>query len=181
MLSKEVGEFCVKLAKDSINNYLKERKVLGLPKGVPRELLDKKAGVFVTLYDVSEEKKELRGCIGTFLPAQDNIAEEIIHNAISAAFSDPRFLPLSSVELPKIKIEVSILSTPEKIKSKDKLDPKKYGVIISTSDGRRGLLLPGIEGVDTVDQQLMIVSQKGGIDIKADQIQLERFTVDKYE
>ncbi len=143
------------------------------PKILPLELFQKKAGVFVTLHTLDGD---LRGCIGTFLPTTENLAHEIAQNAISAALEDPRFAPVSSEELNDITVSVDVLSTPEEVKNEKALDPKKYGIIVE-SGWRRGLLLPDLEEVDTVEDQIRIAMIKAGIK-KYDKIY--RFTVERY-
>ena len=120
----------------------------------------------------------LRGCIGTILPTRPDLAREIIGNAISASTRDPRFPPMKAHELPTAVISVDLLGTPRPIRSLDELDPKKYGVIV-TRNGRRGLLLPDLEGVDTVERQLSIAAGKGGI-TTLEGAEIARFTVDRY-
>ncbi|UCH45454.1 MAG: AmmeMemoRadiSam system protein A [Nitrospiraceae bacterium] len=163
----------VKLAKDTVEEFTKTGKTPEPPVDPVPEMKEK-AGVFVSL----KIKGDLRGCIGTFSPAQENIAQEIIQNAISAASQDPRFSPVEVSELEEIEYSVDILSTPEKLASKKELDPKKYGVIVKSSD-RKGLLLPDLEGVDTVDDQISIASMKAGI-YMGDEIELYRFEVKRY-
>ena len=104
------------------------------------------------------------------------MAQEIANNAISASTRDPRFDPITVDELPMLEINVDVLGDAEDIDSKDQLDVKKYGVIVSTRDGRRGLLLPDLEGVDTVDYQVAIAMQKGGIK-PGEKYYLQRFEV----
>jgi AmmeMemoRadiSam system protein A len=164
----------VKLARQSIEHYLHHHTLMTVPKELPEDLTDK-AGVFVSL----KKKGELRGCIGTFLPMQLTEASEIIHNAVSAAVRDPRFYPVTADELKDITISVDVLGTPEAISSPSELDPKKYGVIVM-SHANTGLLLPDLEGVDTVDQQISIAKQKAGIppQVRPD---LYRFTVTRYK
>ena len=117
----------------------------------------------------------LRGCIGTIVPTCKNIAEEIVQNAVSAASRDPRFSEVAEDELSSLVYSVDVLSPPEKISSKDELDVKRYGVIV-TKGARRGLLLPNLETVNTVDEQIEIACKKGGIDRRED-VELERFEV----
>ena len=171
----------VKLAKRSIETYFKTGKVMDVPDDLPKEMHQRKAGVFVTLWKRENGQKQLRGCIGTYLPTKPNIAQEIIENSLSAALKDPRFSPLAKDELNTVSIEISILNPPQRIKLLDELDPKKYGIIVSTSDGRKGLLLPDIENVDTKEKQISIVAQKGGIDPARDELIIYKFTVEKYE
>ena len=82
-------------------------------------------------------------------------------NAISTAVRDPRFEPVRASELKDLDYTVDVLTHPEPVASKEELDPKKYGVIVECGY-RRGLLLPDLEGVDTVDHQIDICRQKGG-------------------
>ena len=165
----------IKLAYKTINKYIKDKEVLKVPNDINKELLDNQKGVFVTL----NKFDQLRGCIGTFLPTRDNIAEEIISNSISSATSDYRFNKVTEDELPYLDISVYLLNEPEQIDDQNELDPKKYGVIVS-SGYKRGLLLPDLDGIDTIEEQLRIAKNKGNI-TDSDEIQLERFTVTKYE
>ena len=178
------------LAKQSIENYIRTGAIIELPEGLPKEFYNRKAGVFVTI----KKDNELRGCIGTFLPTQENIGEEIVSNAISAATQDHRFSLIAQDELSKLDYEVSILSEPEQIEitenpanfSEEKfreagLNPKEYGVIVKTNDGRSGLLLPDLDGVDSIEKQISIACQKAGINYGMDEIILYRFTVEKHK
>ncbi len=150
-------------------------RVDDLPDGrtLSPELLEQRAGCFVSL----KIDGELRGCIGTIAPTQASLAEEICQNAVSAGRSDPRFHPVEVDELAELVYDVDVLGKPEPVASEAELDPKRYGVIVSTADGRRGLLLPDLDGVDTVDEQVRIAAQKGGIDLVGDDYRLERFEV----
>lgn len=131
-------------------------------------------GVFVTL---RQRNGKLRGCIGTIAPACENIVEETWRNARLAAFNDKRFSPVTLQELPQLRFEVSVLHEPEEISSVAELDPRHYGVIVSTADGRRGLLLPNLEGLDTVESQLQLARRKGAIDPE-ESVDISRFEVD---
>lgn len=163
----------VKLARQSLEHYLTRGGYLEEPAGPAGELRGQ-AGVFVSL----KKRGQLRGCIGTFGPTQPTIAAEIVHNAVSAGTQDPRFPPVTADELPLIDISVDILSAPERVDSLDDLDSKKYGVIVRR--GRRsGLLLPDLEGVDTVAEQVGIAMQKAGIRPE-EEIELYRFSVTRY-
>ena len=197
-----------KLAKGAVENFIKEGKIISPPSDLPNECLERKAGTFVTIEKLNREtdakqiretdaKKELRGCIGTYLPTKENIAEEIIHNAIAAATEDYRFGPVSKKELPYLSYTVYILSEPQQIQDLKELDPKKFGIIVKSqgfTEGRdvifdtapqsyqkTGLLLPGLEGVDTAEQQIWITCQKAGIDPSKEQIIIYKFTVEKYQ
>lgn len=164
----------VKLAKDTVEQYVLEGNTLKPPDDAGNEMTDK-AGVFVSI----KKKGELRGCIGTFQPVTENVAFEIIQNAISAATQDPRFPPVNSSELEHLEYSVDVLTEPEKVTSKKDLDPKKYGVIVKSGD-RKGLLLPDLEGVDTIDEQVSIATMKAGIYLGED-IELYRFEVKRYK
>ena len=128
------------------------------------------AGAFVSLH----AHGQLRGCIGTTGPTMESVAWEIVQNAVSACARDPRFPPATVSELDSLEYSVDVLGQPEPIVSPDQLDVKKYGVIISCG-GRRGLLLPDLEGVDTVEQQIDIARQKGGISFR------EKYTLERFE
>jgi len=164
----------VALARKSIAYYLQNRKKLPLPDDLPPELIEQQAGVFVSL----KKGERLRGCIGTFLPNKDNIALEIIENAISSAIHDPRFSPVTLDEVGSLSISVDLLSVPEEIKNNSQLNPKKYGVIVSCGY-KKGLLLPDLEGVDTIEQQIDIARQKAGIYADED-FKIERFEIKRY-
>ncbi len=160
----------VRLARETIEAYISEKKILKVPDDISDDLKSRRAGAFVSIH----KHGYLRGCIGTIAPTKNNIAEEIIGNAISAATTDPRFDPITADELPWLDINVDILGEPEDIDSADQLDVKKYGVIVS-SGYKRGLLLPDLDGVDTVKQQISIAMQKGGIR------EHERYTLQRFE
>lgn len=164
----------VKLARETIENYIKQGKIITPPLGLPEEMINQKAGVFVSL----KKFGDLRGCIGTFMPTQGNIAQEIIKNAISAAVDDPRFSPVNLSELEDLSISVDVLSAPEEVKDISQLDPKKYGVIVS-SGYKKGLLLPDLEGVDTVEYQIDIAKRKAGI-YPGEKVKLYRFEVKRF-
>lgn len=172
---QEQGDPLVGLAREAIEAYVRERAVLR-PAPLP-ELEPRRAGVFVSLH---LPDGSLRGCIGTTEPHLDSIEEEIVANAISAATRDPRFYPLTAEELPGLDISVDVLGTPEEVSGPEDLDPKQYGIIVRMMDGRRALLLPDLEGVDNVEQQLRITCRKGGIDPANDQYRLYRFRVDRH-
>ena len=163
----------VSLARKTVETYVKEGKT---PK--PEELtpeMKEKAGVFVSIHKLGG----LRGCIGTFDPQCENVAEEIINNAISSATRDPRFPPIAPDELKDLSYSVDVLTKPEPIPGKDQLDPRKYGVIVECGF-RRGLLLPDLGGVDSVDHQIDVCRQKAGI-APDEAIKLYRFEVRRYK
>ena len=161
----------VQLARNTIEEHVKNGRVMDVPNGLPKEIYTDKAGVFVSI----KKEGRLRGCIGTIQAVQGSIAEEIIHNAVSASSKDPRFSPIRPEELDKLTISVDVLGTMEKIDSPKQLDVKRYGVVV-TKGYRRGLLLPNLEGVDTVADQISIAKQKAGI-AEEEEAELERFEV----
>jgi AmmeMemoRadiSam system protein A len=164
----------VQLAKQTIEKYVREGKTIKPPSDLSPEMRGR-AGTFVSIHD---KKGNLRGCIGTIEPARSNIAEEVINNAISAASQDPRFPPVKPRELDDLDIKVDVLTEPEPISGLEELDPKRYGVIVK-SGWRRGLLLPDLEGVDTVKYQVEIACRKAGIGLNEPK-QLYRFEVKRY-
>lgn len=165
----------VKLARFSLESYINSGVHAKLPNDLPTEMLISKAGVFVSL----KKFGTLRGCIGTIAPETDCIAQEILHNAVSAGAEDPRFMPVTKEELPDIVYSVDVLAKPEPIKDAKQLDAKRYGVIVN-SKGRRGLLLPNLEGVDTPQQQIDIAMKKAGI-VRNEAYTLERFEVVRHK
>ena len=161
----------VKLARLSLETYVRTGKQLDtLPDGLPGEMTGRAAGAFVSLHTHGQ----LRGCIGTTGPTTASVAWEIVQNAVSACSMDPRFAPVRADELDSLEYSVDVLGVPEPIDSPAQLDVKRYGVIVSCG-GRRGLLLPDLEDVDTVEQQIDIARQKGGISAR------ERYTLERFE
>lgn len=174
----------VNLAKKSIEEYVKNGKRLEILRDLPAKLLNNKAGTFVSIHKKpkkNQKEGELRGCIGTFLPTKDNIAQEIVDNAISACSRDFRFSPITKNELDDLEISVDVLSKPEKIEDIKKLNPKKYGVLIkSKNDSRSSLLLPDLEDVTTIHDQMAIVLGKASISPQ-EPIDIFRFTVIRHK
>jgi AmmeMemoRadiSam system protein A len=163
----------VKLAKRTVESYIKKGKVVQAKRLTPE--MKPKAGVFVSIH----KGGELRGCIGTIEPQRKNVAEEIIANAISSASRDPRFYPITADELDELEYSVDVLTRPEPVKSQQQLDVKRYGVIVEAG-GRKGLLLPDLEGVDSVDYQIDVCRQKAGI-APDEPVKLYRFEVKRYK
>ena len=157
------------LATRAVRRFVRSGERLPVPDPIPGAMKGR-AGVFVSI----KKHGRLRGCIGTFLPAAATMAEEIIDNAIHAASQDPRFPAVSEDELNDLTISVDVLTEPEPCEESD-LDPARFGVI-AQSGWRRGLLLPDLEGVDTVAEQLEIVRSKAGIG-PHEPVRLSRFTV----
>lgn len=178
---REASDIYVRLARLSLESYIRDRRMISIPEDliklaggekIPDQLLGSRAGAFVSIHKFGN----LRGCIGTIFPCAPNVAQEIANNAISASTRDPRFDPITEDELPDLEINVDVLGEPEDIVSADQLDVKRYGVIVSGKGGRRGLLLPDLDGVDTVEDQIAIAMQKGGIR-PSDDFKLQRFEV----
>jgi len=183
----------VELARSAVKHFIKRKEIISPPDDLPKEFLKEKAGTFVTI----EKEGKLRGCIGTYLPTKENIAKEVISNAIAAATEDYRFNPILAEELPLLSFTVYILHPPELVRDIRELNPKKYGIIVKTipishpngtdvvfnghSPLKSGLLLPGLEGIDTPEKQIAIACQKGGIDLTKERIIIYRFTVEKYQ
>ena len=171
MERREKEDAFVKLARATIETYVSTGEIPDLPKDLPDEMYRQRAGAFVSI----KENGSLRGCIGTIQATRASVAEEILYNAISAAVKDPRFAPIEADELDKLVISVDILGETEEIHAPDKLDVKRYGVIV-TKGRKRGLLLPNLDGVDTVEEQIAIAKNKAGIRPE-EEVRLERFEV----
>ncbi len=168
----------VRLARETIEAYLKEDRRIKPPKDPPPELQGQ-AGAFVTLH----RHGELRGCIGTIHPAHPTVAEEVIENAIAAATRDPRFRPVRADELPDLDIKVDVMGEPEPVESLDQLDPQRYGLIVESVNHpwKRGLLLPDLEGIDSAEKQLHWTRyHKAGITDPDEPIKMYRFEVKRY-
>ncbi len=161
----------VRLARHTIESFVKTGTLPKVPQGLPEELYQNRAGAFVSL----KEDGRLRGCIGTIQAVRGSLAEEIMHNAVSACSADPRFDPVEDWEVERLTISVDVLGETERISSPEELDVTRYGVIV-TRGKRRGLLLPNLEGVDTIEQQVAIAKQKAGIK-EHEGVELERFEV----
>lgn len=162
----------VRMARQAVETYVKEQKSMPFPRDIEDlDLRELRSGVFVSL----NMDGQLRGCIGTIDPQTDCIAEEIILNAVNACSRDPRFPAVTEEELPYLEYKVDVLTVPEPVESEDLLDPVQYGVVV-TSGEKLGLLLPDLEGVNTVEKQVSIAMQKAGIRDGEDYA-LHRFTV----
>ncbi len=167
----------IKLAKEAVETFVRTGKTVEVPQNLPKEFLTRRAGTFVSLHN--KRDGSLRGCIGTFLPTKPSVAQEIIANAISSATSDPRFPPVSEKELSELIFSVDILSSPKNVSKVRGLDIKRYGLIVSTFDGRRGLLLPDIPGIKTPEEQFRICCFKAGINPQ-EKVKLQIFTVERH-
>lgn len=173
----------VKLARRAIEEKIETGKQLEFQDYVEeihdenwvQEVKETKAGAFVSLY----KNQELRGCIGTLEPLEDHVGEEIIKNALEAAFFDPRFVPLEKEELQELSLSVDVLGEKEPVETLEDLDPGKYGVVVE-HQGKRGVLLPDLEGVDTPEKQLDIAAKKAGI-MEGEKMTVYRFEVFRYQ
>jgi len=141
------------------------------------ELWNKEHACFVSIKTLAGA---LRGCIGTIFPTQRGLDLEIIANAVSASTRDPRFPPMKLPELKEVTFSVDVLGLPELISDRGKLDPSVWGVIV-TQGFRRGVLLPDLEGVDTVEEQLSIAARKAGIGELDSGVTIERFRVERFK
>ena len=168
---REAADPYVRLARETVETYVRTGQVISCPEGLPKEMLETRAGAFVSIH----EHGKLRGCIGTISPVTGCVAQEIIDNAVSAATRDPRFDPIEEEELGWLSISVDVLGEAEEIGSMDELDVKRYGVIVSKGF-RRGLLLPDLDGVDTPEEHVAIARKKAGIGA-GETVKLERFEV----
>ena len=172
----DMDEGLPELARRTVETFVREGRMLEVPVVSGDSLLAQRAACFVS---IKTREGDLRGCIGTVEPMQATLAEELIHNAISAATRDPRFSPVAISELAHLRYSVDVLSPPESA-SFEELNPKTYGLIVEDArGGRRGLLLPDLEGVETAEQQLQIAARKAGIPHGAD-VKLYRFRVRRY-
>ncbi len=163
----------VQLAFQSVRHYLEHGVPLPCPENLTDDLLQTK-GAFVTI----KNGLELRGCIGELIPTHENLAIEIIKNAVSAASRDPRFSPISKDEITDLTFSVDVLAPLEKVADVSELDCKKFGLIVTSGD-KQGVLLPDLEGIDTVAEQLRICLKKGGIDA-SEAYEMQRFEVERY-
>lgn len=173
--AKRDGEVLPEIARQSVTAALDDRSAVA-PAAVG-EYLSSPRGVFVTL---RRRNGQLRGCVGRIEPASADLVAETWRNARLAALQDNRFPLVTAEELADLRFEVSVLHTIETVTSVAELDPRRYGVIASTGDGRRGLLLPGIAAIKTGTEQLRLARQKGGID-SAEPVAMQRFQVDHFE
>ena len=166
------GHPLVRLAKDAVDAFVRFGRVID-PVDVPADL-HRPAGAFVSI----KRGHTLRGCIGTVEPVQDSLAREVVHNAIDSATRDPRFLPIEAQELGELSYSIDVLSPPEPVSGPEELDHQRYGLIVR-SGLRRGLLLPDIEGVSSVEEQIAIAKSKAGI-LPDEPVDLFRFTVERF-
>ncbi len=163
----------ITLARDSVGHFLNHHTKLPCPDPLSRDL-QTRSGVFVSI----KKGRQLRGCVGTLEPSEANLAVEIIENALKAALHDPRFSPVSVEELEDLSYSVDVVRPLEKISSTSELDPEVYGLVVR-SNGKQGVLLPDLEGVDSIEDQIRICRDKGKI-TDDEPIEMHRFRVDRF-
>jgi len=169
----------VELARRSIEAYVREGKRISVPAELLPEM-QREAGAFVSIHRYGQ----LRGCIGTIQPTCSTVAEEVIENAIAAATCDPRFSPITDRELVGLDIKVDVLDKPEPVQTPAELDPRRYGLIVQSKKEpwKRGLLLPDLEGIDTVEKQVYWTRcHKAGISDPDEPVEMYRFEVHRYK
>jgi MEMO1 family protein len=174
IMEQETGKALLQIARRSIEAAF--RGDAGKPAIAAVGILGERHGVFVT---IRGPRQKLRGCVGTLAPHFANIAEETWRVARDAAFRDGRFPPVDARELEYLRFEVSVIFPLEEVPSPAELDPQRYGIVLTTEDGRRGLLLPGVKGVKTVEEQLTGARYKGGI-YEFEPVRIQRFAVKKF-
>jgi AmmeMemoRadiSam system protein A len=171
---KHEGDLLPRVARQSVEAALR-----GNAESAPvatGDFLNAARSVFVSLH---QRNGKLRGCVGSVMPVCANVVEETWRNARLAALHDARFPSVTLRELPTLRFEVSVLHPPEEVSSDAQLDPQRYGVIVAAADGRRGVVLPAIESIDTVEKQLQLARRKGGI-APEELVDISRFEVDGF-
>jgi len=166
----------VRLAAEAISAFLRRQQIIEPPESlffeVPAALLP--AGVFVCL----KREGRLRGCIGTTEPIRKTMAAEVIEIAIGAATRDPRFPPLEWAELDDLEISVDVLGPSERVSSLEALDPRRYGIVVRSGE-RHSVLLPDLEGINSVAAQVEAAREKAGLG-SDEVIELLRFEATRY-
>jgi AmmeMemoRadiSam system protein A len=163
----------ISLAQESVHHYLNHREKLSCPDPLSNDLKSR-SGAFVSI----KKLKQLRGCIGTLEPCEANLAMEIIENSLKAALHDPRFSPVTAEELQDLTYSIDVVNPLEKVSTLEELDPDIYGLVVR-SNGKQGVLLPDLEGVDSTEEQIQICRTKGKIS-ENEPIEMYRFKVDRF-
>lgn len=166
----------VLLAKETVETFVKEGRIIEPSANLPSDLLEKKAGVFVTI----KENGALRGCIGTYMPTKGSIAEEIVSNAVAACSKDYRLKPVKENELHLLAYSIYILEEPERIHNISELKPQRCGILVKCGQ-KSGLLLPGLGGIETAEKQFLLACKKAGISPGENDIRIFKFRAKKYE
>lgn len=169
------NKYITDLARQAVEKYIILGQEVEIEEDKLPQILKKEAGVFVSL----KKNGRLRGCMGTFKAVQKNAAYEIISNAMTAAENDPRFPTVKKEELSEIEISVDILSAPEKVEDKSELDAQKYGILVKGGH-QTGLLLPDLEGIETVEKQIRVAKKKAGL-AENDRVEIYRFQVSRFK
>jgi AmmeMemoRadiSam system protein A len=173
-MEQETGQALLQIARRSIEAAFSGNAEK--PAIAAEGILGERHGVFVT---IRGPRRKLRGCVGTLTPHFANTAEETWHVACDAAFRDGRFAPVGAHELEYLRFEVSVIFPLEEVTSTAELDPRCYGVVLATEDNRRGILLPDVKGIETVERQLITARRKGGIG-EFEPVRIQRFAVKKF-
>lgn len=169
-LDDELGKRLLAVARATIETDLLltdalPRALDAIPAG--REESDRLQGVFVTLNrtDPAEISREgrLRGCIGQIFPVLP-LREAVIHAAASAALNDTRFSPVEAGELPRLEVELTVLSPPRPVGSWQEIRLGTDGIVID-KEGRRAVFLPQVpvEEKWTIEETLTHLSRKAGL------------------
>lgn len=164
------------LARKTVENYIRTGQKLNPDEYKVTGVDVEQAGSFVS---IKLKNGDLRGCIGTIFPTQRNVETEIVNNAVSASTQDPRFNPIGADELDNLVFSVDIMQQPEQINNISELDPQKYGIIVKSDSGRQALLLPALEGIDTIETQISVTKRKAGIPMQ-EPVHIFRFRADRY-
>ncbi len=172
---REKEDAVLGLARLALEKLVVSEEKIAVPGDVPLHFLTDRAGVFVSIY----KGRRLRGCVGSLEPTANSLGEEIIRASQSAGTRDTRFMPIQPGELDELIFQVDVLSELEDIQSEDELDAQKYGVVV-TRGYKKGVMLPALHGVDTVEQQMAFAREKAGISPK-EKVKLQRFTVERHE
>jgi|SRR6056297_1425244 len=168
-----------KIAYDAILLYLKTGKKLFKEEADIPPALKLNLPCYVSLYSGSE----LKGCIGHSSARQAHLYNEIIENAVAAAFEDQTGGILKEEELNNISIFVDVLSEPKLVSDISQLKPHKHGLIVENNQGKRALLLPEANGSNSVEKLLVRARKQAGIDpdTPMDQLHVYSFTTTRYQ
>lgn len=166
MLSQKDKKYLLQLARRTLQKYLQEGKLIQIDADNLSPALKEKKGVFVTL----EENGQLRGCIGNLRPNKP-IYQAVIDNSLASALFDPRFPSVNTLELPAIKIEVSILSPLKRLSAfsssqelLDYLEKNKPGLLIKKGNQEATFLPQVWKELPQAKSFLQHLCQKAGMD-----------------
>lgn len=162
----------VKLAREAVETYVARQSYIS-PPATPE--IKSASAVFVSL----KLNGELRGCMGTTSPCYRSLGEEIVNMAVAACSKDTRFDPVQEWELADLDYTVDVLSPPDNVTDTSMLDPRLYGIIVQEGK-RKGLLLPNLDGIESVADQIEIACGKAGIKMSK-KTKISRFRVERHE